>query len=117
MVRGRTTAPAGMVLGHEITGAVSSFRRHELNNGASCENCKMPWKVCKPMDVRLKFIAGCWTGNKWWACAESSASPLKPATRSNESGGGQALCHQRARVRNRAATPLRLIGRNLDRRR
>jgi hypothetical protein len=27
MVRGRTTAPAGMVLGHEVTGEMTPFKR------------------------------------------------------------------------------------------
>src|ERR1700751_1358317 len=35
----------------------SSFRRHGLHNWAFCGERKMPWKVCKPMDERLKFIA------------------------------------------------------------
>lgn len=35
----------------------SSFRRHGLHNGAFCGERRMPWKACKPMDERLKFIA------------------------------------------------------------
>src|SRR5215469_1411063 len=35
----------------------SSFRRHGLHNRAFCGERKMPWKVCRPMDERLKFIA------------------------------------------------------------
>ena len=42
----------------------SSFRRHGLHNGAFCEERKMPWKVCKPMDERLKFIARLLDGEK-----------------------------------------------------
>ena len=25
----------------------------------------MPWKECKPMDERLKFVARCLDGRKW----------------------------------------------------
>src|SRR6201987_2234194 len=35
----------------------SSFRRHGLHNGAFWRERKMPWKACRPMDERLKFIA------------------------------------------------------------
>jgi hypothetical protein len=28
-----------------------------MHNRAFCEESRMPWKACKPMDERLKFVA------------------------------------------------------------
>jgi len=42
MVRGRTTAPAGLVLGHEITGEVIEMRRR-----ASSSSAKATWSRCR----------------------------------------------------------------------
>ena len=42
----------------------SSYRRHGLHNRAFCGERKMPWKACKPMDERLKFVARRLDGEK-----------------------------------------------------
>jgi putative transposase len=44
----------------------------------------MPWKVCKPMDERLKFIARLLDGEKMAvACRDFGISRKTPATRSS----------------------------------
>jgi hypothetical protein len=43
----------------------------------------MPWKACKPMDERLKFIARLLDGEKIAGSAGNSASHARPATRSS----------------------------------
>src|SRR5215469_13532696 len=68
----------------------SSFRRHGLHNWAFCGERKMPWKVCKPMDERLKFIARLLDGDKMAPlCREfgiSRKTGYKILTRYNEVG-------------------------------
>src|SRR4029079_19223679 len=68
----------------------SSFRAHWLHNRAFCGERKMPWKVCKPMDERLKFIARLLDGEKMAvACREfgiSRKTGYKILTRYNEIG-------------------------------
>src|SRR6476620_7522244 len=68
----------------------SSFRRHGLHNRAFCGERKMPWKVCKPMDERLKFIARLLDGEKMAvACRDfgiSRKTGYKILTRYNEIG-------------------------------
>ena len=56
-------------------GALSSFRRHGLHNGAFCGERKMPWKACKPMDERLKFIARLLDGDATGPRAPRSLDP------------------------------------------
>src|ERR1700758_3105006 len=68
----------------------SSFRRHGLHNGAFCGERKMPWKVCKPMDERLKFIARLLDGEQMAGlCREfgiSRKTGYKILTRYNATG-------------------------------
>ena len=42
----------------------------------------MPWKVCKPMDERLKFIARLLDGEKMAVRCREFETPARPATRS-----------------------------------
>src|ERR1700747_2729399 len=68
----------------------SSFRRHGLHNWAFCGERKMPWKVCKPMDERLKFISRLLDGERMApVCREfgiSRKTGYKILTRYNEIG-------------------------------
>src|SRR6476660_5913405 len=68
----------------------SSFRAHGLHNRAFCGERKMPWKVCKPMDERLKFIARLLDGEKMAVAYRdfgiSRKTGYKILTRYNEIG-------------------------------
>src|SRR6201988_1220868 len=68
----------------------SSYRRHGLHNGAFCGERKMPWKVCNPMDERLKFIARLLDGEKMAGLCRafgiSRKTGYKILTRYNEIG-------------------------------
>ena len=71
MVRGRTTAPTGMVLGHEITGEV-------IETGSRCRIHQKGDLVTVPFNVACGRCRTCREGRPEFALTSIPAAPEEP---------------------------------------